>query len=100
MNNILNNILYASIGASETKIHAHWAYYVSGAIFVILFLLSIWFIYWSLKNKTNYYINPSERLSWLKEFWYKNRPLFSIIISIIFLLSSIMFFLAASGQLE
>ncbi len=96
----MNRLTEAPIGANSTNIESHWAYYIGGGIFIILSLLSIWFMYWSFKNKSNYYVVESDKLSWFKGFWYKNRPLFSVIFFIICVLSSIMFFLAASGALE
>lgn len=93
-------IINLSTGVNSTKIESHWAYYIGGSLFIVLTLLSIWFIIWSFKNKNNYYVIESERFSWFKEFWYKNRPLLSIIIFVICFLSSIVFFLAAAGALK
>ena len=98
----LTLILSSDIGTTTTNaIAPHWAYNIGGAIFIVLFLVSCGLSYWFYKNKDKYH-PVAENSFWdsLKSFWYKNRFLFSIILDVIFLMTSIMFFLIASGSFQ
>ena len=90
----------AEIGQTTVNIEANPLYYIGAAIFLVLFFVSLIFVWWTHKNR-NYepVYNLESKFAWLKKFWYKNRFTFSVFLSVILLLTSISFFLVASGSL-
>lgn len=72
-----------------------WVYYLLGAIFVVFTLISLWYT-WKVRNSKQEYENISVSYNWFKRFWYCNRFMIMIMITIVLGFIAISFFLVNS----
>lgn len=80
-------------------IEPHWAYHLGGALCIVLLIVCIYFTYRAHKKKT-IYESEYEKLHWLKTFWRKNRFLFFVLMDVILLILSIVFFAVGAGAFQ
>ena len=69
----------------------HWIYYLFGAIFLVLTLLSLWYT-WRIRNSKKEYETIAVSFSLFKKFWYEHRFAIMILVTVILLIISISFF--------
>lgn len=88
---------YTSTNPGELEFSGNqsWVYYLCGAIFLILGLVSAFFSF-KYRNSKKEYENIATTYSWFRRFWLLNRFLFFLLISIICVLSGIIFLLMNS----
>lgn len=72
-----------------------WLYYLFGAIFLGLALISLWYT-WKVRHSKEEYQGIAESFNWFKKFWYLNRYPIMIIITIVLVVISISFFMLNS----
>ncbi len=87
-------------GTLTPQVEGHWAFYIGGAISILLLALTGWLTYRAFVNKNNYYDLESDKWYWLKNFWHKNRITFWILMDIILFILIIVFFMAGAGLLQ
>lgn len=68
-----------------------WVYYLMGAFFVLFTLISAYYSY-RYRNSRKEYENLTHMFGEFKRFWYLNRQTFFILLTIICLICSVVFF--------
>ncbi|EGZ30823.1 hypothetical protein [Malacoplasma iowae] len=72
-----------------------WVYYLIGAIFLVLAIVSGFFCY-KYRNSKREFENIADSYHWFKKFWLLNRFTFLFMITLILLICSVIFFLMNS----
>ncbi|MGL5733138.1 MAG: hypothetical protein ACRCXE_03640 [Metamycoplasmataceae bacterium] len=93
MENLFNNTR-DDIGNLNPNIAAHWAYYIAGAIFIVLAIISLVYTYYAITRPIS-----EERLklyTGLKKAWLKNRITFYLMADVICILSAVVFMINGS----
>ncbi|MDE6429510.1 MAG: hypothetical protein K2K18_03310 [Malacoplasma sp.] len=71
--------------------HKSWVYYLFGAIFLVLTLLSLWYT-WKVRHSKKEYENIAISFNWWKKFWYEHRFAIMILVTVALFMISIAFF--------
>lgn len=76
-----------------------WVYYLIGAVFLVLAIISgiLCYLY---RNTKREYENIAESFNWFKKFWFLNRFTFMFMITLILFICSMIFFLMNSVFLK
>lgn len=83
-----------NIGNLGSNIEPHWAYYIAGSIFVIIFIVSVIFTYYFITHPFSK--KTLEELKGFKKFKIKNRVAFFLMLDIISILCIILFMMNGS----
>lgn len=72
-----------------------WLYYLFGAIFLVLALVSLWYT-WKVRHSKQEYANIAQSYGWFKKFWYLNRYPIMIMVTVVLVVIAISFFMLNS----
>lgn len=76
-----------------------WVYYLFGAIFLVLTLLSFWYT-WKIRHSKKEYESIAVTFGWFKKFWYQHRFAIMILVTVTLFIISIAFFTLNSVIIE
>ncbi|MDE5553222.1 MAG: hypothetical protein K2I67_01600 [Malacoplasma sp.] len=88
---ILNADPYQDPGNYPYSGSPSWIYYLFGAIFVVLAILSAWYT-WKVRHSKEEYSHLMDTFGEFKRFWITHRFTIMILITVILIACSIVFF--------
>jgi uncharacterized membrane protein len=92
--NTFKELTRVNIGIPDINIAPHWAYYIGGAIFIILAIVSMYYTYYFITHPSSEEsINESKGF---KKQWLKNRVTFTFMFDVICVLVTVFFMINGS----